>query len=104
MVSQQLKPHFPKPVNNTYDVNQKVQGILGQPATLGFAGQYGLTEAVTLKTKIDLKDQIKLAFSWIHNFDKNLKFVYADEFNLTNAFKEPAKSNYNFGVMLEYKL
>jgi len=87
-------------VEATYDVNKQLKGILGQPVSLGFAGEYQLSNSVTLKTKIDAKEQIKLGFSWIHAFDKNLKFVYADEFNVTNAFKNPAKSNYNFGVLL----
>ena len=85
-----------------YDHSKKTNGIMGQPLTLGFGGEYTLTPDITLKTKLNLKDEAKLATSWIHRFDKNLRFVFSDEFNLTKTIKEPTKTNYNFGLLLEY--
>lgn len=85
-----------------YDHTKETKGIMGQPLTLGFGGEYTLSSDITLKSKLNVTDEAKLANSWIHRFDKNLRFVFSDEFNLTKTIKEPSKTNYNFGLKLEY--
>lgn len=99
--------HGPKSAHSyevTYDHSKETKGIYGYPVTAGFAGSYGISDDIVLKTKLEFKDQVKLGFSWIHQFNKNLKFVYADELNVTNAIKNPAETNYNFGVLFEFKI
>jgi hypothetical protein len=99
--------HGPKSshsVEVTYDHSNETKGVYGYPVTAGFAGVYGISDDIVLKTKLCFKDEVKLGFSWVHQFNKNLKFVYADELNVTNAVKNPSETNYNFGVLFEFKI
>ena len=85
-----------------YDLQGKVKGLSGLPMTLLYGGEFKIDPLLTLKCKLEAQKEILLSCSWIHRVNKNIKFVFSDEKNLTNMIHEPAKSNYNFGVMLEW--
>ena len=99
--------HGPKAVHAIealYDVEKKLVGIAGQPVSLIWSGQYKLSDDITFKTKFDVKKSVTLTASWIHQFSKNLRFVFTDNLDLTNAISEPAKTNYNFGALIEWTI
>lgn len=91
-------------IEAVYDHGKSTQGIQGLPVSLNWAGEYNLSSDITLKTKLIAKKDVTVGFSWIHRFDKNLRFVFSDDFNLNNVVNEPAKTNYNFGLLLEWTI
>jgi hypothetical protein len=66
-----------------YDVNKELKGIYGQPLALPLARDCPISDSVIVKQKVTINDSIHLGLSWIHQYDKNIKFVFGDEFNLT---------------------
>lgn len=88
----------------TYDNSGKTKNCCELPAQVSFAGEYKLSSDITLKTKVALKENWLLGVSWIHKFDKNLRLVFSDELNLCNLYQQPNKTNYNFGLLLEWTL
>lgn len=87
-----------------YDVKKELKGIYGQPLSLLWSGQYVLSPNVTVKSKVDFKKQVTMTFSWVHQFSKNLRFVFTDNCDVTNLLSEPAKTNYNFGTLIEWTI
>lgn len=87
-----------------YDHLKSVKGFYGLPFVVAWAGEYALSSDITLKTKADIREDITVGFSWIHRFDKNLRFVFSDNFSLTKTISEPANSAYNFGLLLEWTI
>jgi hypothetical protein len=87
-----------------YDHTKKLEGVLGQPLALRFAGEYDLSNDLVLKTTWIAQKQHVIGFSSNHRVNKNFRFVFSDEFNLNNAIWEPKSSNFNFGVLLEFTL
>jgi hypothetical protein len=87
-----------------YDLKNATKGIRGLPLTLAFGGEYKVSDHATFKTKIEGKADWHHSFSWIHQFDKNLKFVWTDNINLTKLVTDPAHSNYNYGLMFQWNL
>lgn len=87
-----------------YDLKNETKGIKGLPVTLLWAGEYPLNDFVTIKPKLDVRDEVIMHFSWIQKFDKNLKFVWSDNINLTNVFTSPSQSAYKFGASFEFKI
>ena len=81
-----------------------LKGIYGYPVSFLWAGHYSLSDAVTLKSKIDVKQNIIFSTSWIHAYNRNLRIVFSDTADLTNLLTEPSKTNYNFGALLEWTL
>lgn len=53
----------------TYDHTQATKGVLDHPVWFNFAGEYNLTPFITLKTKVEAKNELSLGMSWIHRFD-----------------------------------
>ncbi len=91
-------------IEAVYDHGKTTSGIQGLPVSLNWAGEYSLSQDITLKTKLIAKKEVTVGFSWIHRFDKNLRFVFSDDFNLSKVVNEPTKSNYNFGLLLEWSI
>lgn len=87
-----------------YNIEKTLEGPFGQPVALTWAGQYQLSDGVTLKTKFDAKKASTLSFSWVQQFSKNLRFVFTDNIDLTNVINEPARSNFNFGTLVEWTI
>jgi len=97
--------HGPRALHSyelSYDVQNKTKGIYGHPLTLLFAGDYTFNDNLVVKTKIEVKDEIKASTAWKQQVDPKLKLIFSDEINVTNLFKKPANTNYNFGVKFEY--
>lgn len=87
-----------------YDLDNKLKGFGGFPLTISCAGLHEISPDVAIKTKVNFSDSIGFDFSWIQRFDKNIRFAFSHFFNVTNFLNEPAKTNFNFGAMLEYTI
>lgn len=56
-------------IETVYDHTKSTNGLFGQPFWINFAGEYALSPAITLKSKITAKDELGFAMAWIHKFD-----------------------------------
>ena len=87
-----------------YDLNKKLDGVHGYPLQLLWAGFYKINDWLSLKSKMDIKREVNFSFSWIQQFDKNCRFIWTDNFNMSKLCCEDRKCGYNYGAMFEWKL
>ncbi len=87
-----------------YDLKNKTEGIQGQPLTLLWTGEWIINPFVNLKTKVDVQKDVVASLAWNQIVNPSLRIVVSDHYNVTKLFTDPAKTNYNFGCLLEYSL
>ena len=87
-----------------YDLKNQTEGIQGQPLTFLWTGEWIVNPFVNVKSKLDVKKDIVASFAWNQIVNLNLRLVISDHYNLTKLFTDPAKTNYNFGFLLEYSI
>jgi hypothetical protein len=87
-----------------WDFNWKTRGLKGYPLFLRWASQYNFNKDTTLKTRLDLKDDICVDLSTIHRITPYVRLICAKKINLTNLTHEPARSGYSFGTLLEFTI
>ena len=87
-----------------WDFNWKTHGFKGYPFILRWATQYNFNRETSIKTRLDLKDDVCVDISTIHRLSPYLRFICAKRINLTNVTHEPARSAYSFGTLFEFTI
>jgi hypothetical protein len=87
-----------------WDFKWKTRGFKGYPMLLRWATQYNFNRDTSIKTRIDLKDDVSVDLSTIHRLTPNLRFICAKRINISNLCHDPARSAFSLGTLLEFTL
>ena len=83
----------------------KAKTVIGNlPLFARYALQYQFNPDITLKAKVDLKDEALFDLAWVHRLSPRVRFAFTHQLNLSSLSKDQPAPGVLFGTSVELSL